>query len=581
MTDMIKKTGSQILIESLLKENVKVVFGLPGGQALPIFDAIYGSELNFILVRHEQAASHMADGYARSTGKAGVFIVTSGPGATNIVTGLCNAYMDSVPLIGITGQVATSVIGQDAFQEADITGITRPVTKHNFLVKNVEDLAKTLKEAFYIATTGRPGPVLVDIPIDVQRASCEFVYPDKVDIRSYKPNYDGHPGQIKKVADIINESERPVFYIGYGVVISNAENEIFEISKKAGIPVTHTLLGLGAYPFDTDLSLGMLGMHGTFCANKAMQSADAIIAVGARFDDRCTGKVCEFAKKAKIVHIDIDPTAISKVVDAHVPVVGDAKTVLKEMSVSINYKERKDWLKTIKEWKTEHPLEYNRDDDKLHPQYVVEKISELTKGEAIVATEVGQHQMWTAQYYKAKRSRLFLSSGGLGTMGFGYPAAIGAKFGNPDKEVVVIAGDGSFQMNMQEMAVAALNDISVKVVILNNHYLGNVRQWQEMFYGKRYSHTCLAKRKECPKWCNSPKRGTCPVYVPDFVKWAQSYGVLGIRVTDKKDVEPALKKMLETKSSVVLDVWTEIEENVFPMVPAGASLDNIITRMNG
>ncbi|MDR2666334.1 MAG: biosynthetic-type acetolactate synthase large subunit [Endomicrobium sp.] len=578
---MVKRTGAQILVESLLKENVEVVFGLPGGQALPMFDAIHGSELNFILVRHEQAASHMADGYARSTGKPGIFIVTSGPGATNIVTGLCNAYMDSVPLVGISGQVATSVIGQDAFQEADITGITRPVTKHNFLVKDVNDLAKTLKEAFYIATTGRPGPVLVDIPVDVQRASCEFVYPDKVDIRSYKPNYNGHPIQIKKAAEVINKSERPVFHIGAGIVASNAENEIFEISKKCNIPVTNTLLAIGAYPLDTNLSLGMLGMYGTFCANKVVQAADVVISVGARFNDRCTGEVCEFAKNAKKIHIDIDPTSISKVVDADIPVVGDAKMVLKEMAVFMDNKDRKDWLKAIDAWRTEHPLCYNKNDGKLHPQYVVEKISELTRGEAIVVTEVGQHQMWSAQYYKAKNSRLFLSSGGLGTMGFGYPAGIGAKFGNPDKEVIVVAGDGSFQMNMQEMAVAVLNDIDVKVVILNNQYLGNVRQWQEMFYGKRYSHTCLAKRKKCPKWCNSPKRDTCPVYVPDFLKWAQSYGALGIRVTEKNDVEPALKEMLRTKNSVVLDVWTEIEENVFPMVPVGASLDNIITRMNG
>jgi acetolactate synthase-1/2/3 large subunit len=578
---MEKKTGSQILVESLLKEKVEVVFGLPGGQALPMFDAIHGSELNFILTRHEQAAAHMADGYARSTGKPGIVMVTSGPGATNIVTGLCTAYMDSVPLIAITGQVATSAIGEDAFQEADTTGITRPVTKHNFLVKDVRDLARTIKEAFYIATTGRPGPVLVDVPVDVQRGVCELIYPDKVDIRSYKPNYDGHPGQIKKAAGIINKSERPVFYIGAGVIVSGAESEVLEISRKADIPVTHTLLGIGAYPNNTDLSLGMLGMHGTFCANKAIQGADVIIAVGARFDDRCTGKVCEFAKEADIIHIDIDPTAISKVVDTDIPVVGDAGTVLKEMSPLINARERKSWIKTIEMWKREHPLSYDRDDDKLHPQYVIETISRLTRGEAIIVTEVGQHQMWSAQYYEAKRSRLFLSSGGLGTMGFGYPAGIGAKFGNPDKEVIVVAGDGSFQMNMQEMAVAVLNEIGVKVVILNNQYLGNVRQWQQMFYGKRYSYSCLAKRKRCPKLCNTPNRDTCPVYVPDFVKWAQSYGALGMRVTDKKDVEPALKKMLAAKSSVVLDMWVEIEENVFPMVPAGASLDNIITRAGG
>ncbi|MDR2251793.1 MAG: biosynthetic-type acetolactate synthase large subunit [Endomicrobium sp.] len=578
---MEKKTGAQILIESLLKENVEIVFGLPGGQALPIFDAMHGSKLNFILTRHEQAASHMADGHARSTGKPGVCIVTSGPGATNIVTGLASAYMDSVPMVAISGQVATSVIGQDAFQEADTIGITKPVTKHNFLVKDVKDLARTIKEAFYIATTGRPGPVLVDIPIDIQRGVCEFVYPDKVEIRSYKPNYNGHIGQIKKAAELINKSKYPVFYIGTGVVVSNAEDEILELSKKADIPVTNTLLAIGAYPCDTNLSLGMLGMHGTYCANKAMQSADVIIAVGARFDDRCTGKVCDFARNAKIIHVDIDPTAISKIVDVDIPVVGDAKTVLKEMIDLVDKKDRKDWIKTVDSWKEEHPLSYERNDDKLHPQYVIEKISELTKGEAIITTEVGQHQMWSAQYYKAKHPRLFLSSGGLGTMGFGYPAAIGAKFGNPNKEVIAVAGDGSFQMNMQEMAVAVLNKVDVKVVILNNQYLGNIRHWQEMFFGKRYSHSCLAKRKECSKWCNTPNRHSCPVYVPDFVKWTESYGVLGIRVTKKKDVELALKKMLETKGSVVIDMWVEIEENVFPTVPSGASLDEMITRMNG
>jgi acetolactate synthase-1/2/3 large subunit len=578
---MEKKTGAQILIESLLKENVEVVFGLPGGQALPIFDAIHGSELNFILTRHEQAACHMADGYARSTGKPGVCIVTSGPGATNIVTGLATAYMDSVPMVAISGQVSTSVIGQDAFQEADTIGITRPVTKHNFLVKNVTELARTIKEAFYIATTGRPGPVLVDVPVDVQRDVCEFVYPQKVEIRSYKPNYNGHIGQIKKAAKVINKSEQPVLYIGTGVVVSNAQDEILELSKKSDIPVTNTLLAIGAYPCDSKLSLGMLGMHGTYCANKAIQSADVIIAVGARFDDRCTGKVCDFAKRAKIIHIDIDPSAISKIVDVDIPVVGDAKTVLKEMLRLIDNKERKDWIKTVDTWKEEYPLSYERSDARLHPQYVIEKILELTKGEAIITTEVGQHQMWAAQYYRAKYPRLFLSSGGLGTMGFGYPAAIGAKFGNPHKEVIAVTGDGSFQMNMQEMAIAVLNEVDVKVVILNNQYLGNVRQWQEMFYGKRYSHSCLAKRKECPKWCNTPNRATCPVYVPDFVKWAESYGVLGIRVTDKKDAESALKKMLKTKGSVVIDMWIEIEENIFPMVPAGASLDDIITRMNG
>jgi acetolactate synthase-1/2/3 large subunit len=576
-----KLSGAQILVESLLKENVEVVFGLPGGQALPIFDAIYGSKLNFILTRHEQAASHMADGYARSTGKTGVCIVTSGPGATNIVTGLATAYMDSVPLVAFSGQVSTAVIGQDAFQEADITGITRPITKHNFLVKDVKDLARTIKEAFYIASTGRPGPVLVDIPVDVQRGIAEYKYPEKVSIRSYKPTYQGHSGQIKRAAEIINKSEKPVLYIGTGVVVSGAQDEVFEISQKAQIPVTNTLLAVGAYPCGSELSLGMLGMHGAFCANRAIQAADVIIAVGARFDDRCTGKVCDFAKSAKIIHIDIDPTSISKVVETDLPVVGDAKTVLKELSPLINNKKRAGWLKTIDAWKAEHSFNYDKEDGRLRPQYIIETISNLTKGEAIVSTEVGQHQMWAAQYYKAKASRLFLSSGGLGTMGFGYPAGIGAKFGNPDKEVIVIAGDGSFQMNMQEMAVAILNRVNVKVVIINNQYLGNVRQWQEMFYGKRYSQVCLAKRPSCPPLCNTPDRAVCPVYVPDFVKWAESYGALGIRVTKKEEAESAVKKMLETKNSAVLDCWVEIEENIFPMVPAGASLDDIITRMNG
>jgi acetolactate synthase-1/2/3 large subunit len=419
------------------------------------------------------------------------------------------------------------------------------------------------------------------VPIDIQRASCDFEYPKKVEIRSYKPNYKGHIGQMKKAADAINKSEKPVLYIGTGVVVSEARSEVIEISRKAQIPVTNTLLAIGVYPHNTDLSLGMLGMHGTIYANKAIQNCDAIIAVGARFDDRCTGKICDFARNAKIIHIDIDPAVISKVVKTDIPVVGDAKTILKEMINLLEKKERKGWLKQIKEWKSQYPLSYSNSDGKLHPQFIIEKLLEMTEGEAVITTEVGQHQMWTAQYYKPKSPRQFISSGGLGTMGFGYPAAIGAKFANPDKEVIAIAGDGSFQMNMQEMAVAILNEVNVKVIIINNQYLGNVRQWQQMFYNKNYSNSCLARRKDCDPLCNTPNRNKCPVYVPDFVKWAQSYGAVGLRITKKEEVEKTLKQMIETDKSVVIDAWVEIEENVLPIVPAGKSLDEFIARFNG
>jgi len=578
---MSKKTGAQIFVQSLIDEGVEIVFGYPGGQVLPIFDAIHGSKLNFMLTRHEQGAAHMADGYARASGKVGVCLATSGPGATNIVTGLATAYMDSVPMVAFTGQVSTAVIGNDAFQEADTTGITRPITKHNYLVKDVKDLARTIKEAFFIAASGRPGPVLVDIPVDVQRGLADYEYPEKVEIRSYKPNYNPNPRQITKVAQAIKKSERPILYVGGGVVSSGAAKQVFELAKKCDIPVTNTLLGIGVFPDTDSLSLGMLGMHGTYQANKAMQNADLIIAAGARFDDRCTGKVCAFAPKAEIVHIDIDPTSISKVVKTHIPVVSDVKNALEEIVKAAEKKSNGDWLKQINDWKAEHPFTYNREDDKLHPQYLLETLTSLTKGEAIVTTEVGQHQMWAAQYYKPVAPRLFLSSGGLGTMGFGFPAGIGAKAAFPNKQVVVIAGDGSFQMNVQELATAVMNEIDVKIIVFNNHYLGNVRQWQEMFYGKRYSSTCLSKRKDCPPVCNSPSRDKCPVYLPDFVKLAQAYGAAGIRINKKGEVESAIKKMLETPGTVVIDAWVEQETNVFPMVPPNASLDDIMIRMNG
>ena len=569
--------GAEIFVEALLKEGVEVIFGYPGGQVIPIFNALYGSKLRLILPRHEQGAAHMADGYARSTGKVGVCLATSGPGATNLVTGLATAHMDSIPVVAFTGQVPTHLIGNDAFQEADITGITRPVTKHNFLVKDIKDLVRTMREAFLIASTGRPGPVLVDIPADIQRAVAEFVWPGKIEIRSYKPNYEGHPGQIKRVAQAINESKQPVLYIGGGVISSDASREVLQLAEKADIPVTTTLLSIGAFPPDSPLALGMLGMHGMYWANHAIQKCDLLISVGARFDDRCTGKVSAFAPNAKIVHIDIDPTSISKSVKVDIPVVGDAKRILTGLLKDVKKASHPEWLKMIKQWKKGNPLLYKQD-SKLRPQYIIEKINELTKGDAIVVTEVGQHQMWSAQYYQASKPRNFLSSGGLGTMGFGFPAAIGAKVACPDELVIDISGDGSFQMNIQELATAVVNKIGVKIIILNNEYLGMVRQWQELFWDKRYSATCLRRTCDCPPKCNTPGP-KCAPYVPDFVKVAEAYGAKGIRVTDKKDVVSSLKKAFATEGVVVVEFIVEQEENVLPMVPAGAALDEIITSL--
>ncbi|MEW6040710.1 MAG: biosynthetic-type acetolactate synthase large subunit, partial [Elusimicrobiota bacterium] len=481
-----QKTGAEIFIECLEKENVETMFGIPGGSVLPIFDKIYGSKIKFILTRHEQGAAHMADGFARSSGKPGVCLATSGPGAANLTTGLATANMDSIPVVAFTGQVATHLIGNDAFQEADTTGITRPVTKHNFLVKNVEELALTIRQAFYIAATGRPGPVLVDIPVDVQRSSCEFKWPQDFELRSYKPTTKGHPVQIKRLADAINKSKRPVFYVGGGAIVSDATPELVQLSERADIPVTVTLLAIGAFPPDSHLYLGMLGMHGMYWANHAMQNADLIIAVGSRFDDRCTGKLVDFAPKATtIAHIDIDPTSISKNVKADIPVVGDCRNVLTDLIKHVEKNSHSEWLKQIDKWKKDKPLTY-KNDSVLRPQYIVEQIDRITGGEAIVTTEVGQNQMWAAQYYRAKHPRYFLSSGGLGTMGYGFPASIGAKFANPKKPVMVIAGDGSFQMNIQELATAVVNKVEVVVCILNNSYLGMVRQWQQMFYNRRY-----------------------------------------------------------------------------------------------
>ncbi len=563
-------TGSEIFVKSLEMEGVEIMFGIPGGQVLPIFDKLYDSKIRFILTRHEQGAAHMAEGYARATGKVGVCLSTSGPGATNLVTGIANAYMDSIPIVAFTGQVPTHLIGNDAFQEADITGITRPVTKHNYLVKDVKDLARTIREAFYIAKTGRPGPVLVDIPSDVQRAKTEFIWPQEVEIISYKPSYKGHPGQIKKLAQVINESNQPVLYVGGGVVSSNASDELIELATKCNIPVTTTLMALGSFPPENELSLGMLGMHGSAYANKAIQQADLVISLGARFDDRCTGKLSAFAPKAKhIAHVDIDPTSISKNIVADIPVVGDCKLVLQDLLKEVKPKKHTEWLNQIKKLKEEFPLKYSND-DKLRPQFVVEEISRLTRGEAIVVTEVGQHQMWSAQFYKPARARKFISSGGLGTMGFGFPAGIGAKFGKQKEKVIVIAGDGSFQMNIQELATASINKVNVIVCILNNSFLGMVRQWQQLFYNKRYSQVQLCSHSHDPK--------KCPI--PDFVKITQAYGGEGFRVTEKNEVASVLKEAFKIKNKpVVIDFIVEDEENVFPMVPAGASLDEIMINL--
>jgi len=560
---MKKITGAEILLESLKKEKVEILFGYPGGVLLPFFDKLYDAkEPRFILTRHEQGAAHAADGYARATGKVGVCIATSGPGATNLITGIATAYMDSIPMIAITGQVGTHLIGNDAFQEADVTGITRPISKHNFLVKDVKDLASTIKEAFYIARSGRPGPVVIDLPVDVQKAYFEFHYPKEVKIRSYCPTTEGHKGQIKRIAKAIEKAKKPVFYVGGGVILSGANEELLEIAEKTQIPVTTTLTAMGAFPETNPLSLGMLGMHGTAYANHAVQDSDLLVAVGSRFDDRVTGKLDEFATHAKIIHIDIDPSSVSKNVAVDIPCIGDAKCILKELSKAIKKNpDTKNWLSKIADWKKKAPLTYKKD-DKLRPQYVVEEIDRITKGNAIIATEVGQNQMWAAQYFTWKKPRTFLTSGGLGTMGYGFPAAIGAKLGRPDKIVFDIAGDGSIQMNIQELATAVSNKVHVKIAILNNGYLGMVRQWQELFFDKRYSHTNI-------------DIANCP----DFVKLAESYGAMGLRVTKKKDVRAAIEKAIKEPNTVLIDFRIEREENVMPMVPAGQAINRMIGGM--
>jgi acetolactate synthase-1/2/3 large subunit len=550
-----KINGAQILIASLEQEGVEVIFGYPGGQVIPVYDALYDAKIRNILVRHEQGAVHAAEGYARSTGKTGVCLATSGPGATNLVTGIADAYMDSIPLVAITGQVPTALLGGDSFQEADITGITIPITKHNYLVKDVADLPRVVKEAFYIASTGRPGPVLIDLPKDINLQTAKFEYPEKIDLPGYKPNYIGNARQIKEAAEAMYKAERPVLYVGGGAVSSGANEDLRRLAEKLEIPVTTTLMGLTAFPADHPLHLGMLGMHGTACANFAVCEADLLIAVGARFDDRVTGKLERFASQAEVIHIDIDPAEIGKNVPVKIPIVGDVKSVLEMLLERVKAKANPKWLERIAVWKREHPLQYEAVGFK--PQRVIEELHRLTAGEAIICTEVGQHQMWTAQFYPFTRPRSLVTSGGLGTMGFGFPAAIGAQVGNPDRVVIDIAGDGSFQMNIQELGTAVANRIPVKVIILNNFYLGMVRQWQEFFCNKRYSGTVLDTN-------------------PDFVKIAEAYGAAGFRIERAEDLTAMLRQALATPGPVVVDCRVDREENVLPMVPSGGPIDVMI-----
>lgn len=558
-----KLTGAQIMMEALKEEGVDTIFGFPGGVVIDIYDELEKTSIKHILVRHEQGAVHAADGYARASGRTGVCLVTSGPGATNTVTGIASAYMDSIPLVVFTGQVPTHLIGNDAFQEVDIVGITRPCTKHNYLVKDVKDFGRIIKEAFYIAGSGRPGPVLIDVPKDVSAGKTNYEKIDETQLKSYRPTYNPNMRQLDKVASLIQEAKRPMIFAGGGVALSKASQELTELAHKTQIPLTTSLMGLGTFPGTDPLWLGMIGMHGTYRANMTSGDCDLLIAIGVRFDDRVTGKLDTFAPHAKIIHIDIDPTSIHKNVRVAVPIVGDCKITLEHLNKLLdnvdlgNLEEnRKNWFDQIEEWKSTTPLAYTQK-DVIKPQYVVEKLYELTKGQAIITTEVGQNQMWAAQYYHFDKPAHFITSGGLGCMGFGLPAAIGAQLACPDKLVVDIAGDGSIQMNIQEMATAKQYGLPVKIVILNNGYLGMVRQWQQLFYDKRYCATCMK-------------------YAPDFVKIADAYGALGLRATKPEQVESVLSEGLNSKGTVIMDFVVEQEECVYPMVPAGASITEML-----
>jgi acetolactate synthase-1/2/3 large subunit len=560
-----KLKGAQILLESLQREGVDTIFGFPGGAVIDIYHEMPNYPFHHYLVRHEQGAVHAADGYARASGNVGVALVTSGPGATNTVTGVATAYMDSVPLVVLTGQVPTKLIGNDAFQEVDIVGITRPCTKHNYLVKDVNELAKTIKEAFYLARSGRPGPVLIDLPKDVMAAEAEFRYPERVALRSYNPHYQANTKQVRKAVELIKDARRPVIFGGGGVVTSNAHEELTWLARTLQVPVTTSMMGLGAFPGDDPLWLGMLGMHGTYVANMAVNYADLLVSVGVRFDDRVTGKLDTFAPEAKLIHVDIDPTSIRKNVNVDVPIVADCRLALEAVRKQLSPllgdldlpQQYSSWREKLRQWQEAQPLHYKKESQQVKPQQVVETLNELTRGEAIITTEVGQNQMWAAQHYCFLRPRTWISSGGLGTMGFGLPAAIGAQVAFPDRLVIDIAGDGSIQMNIQELATAVCYNLPVKIVILNNGYLGMVRQWQELFYDRNYSCTCLE-------------------YNPDFVKLAQAYGAEGYRVEELGQLEATLHEALSSPNTALVEIFVEGEENVYPMVPAGAALNEML-----
>ncbi len=564
---MEKISGSQAIIRCLQEEGVKIIFGFPGGAVIDLFDALMDSDITNVLVRHEQGAVHAADGLARVTGEVGVALLTSGPGATNGVTAIATAYMDSIPMVILTGQVPTPLIGNDAFQEVDIVGITRPCTKHNYLVKDVKDLVPTLREAFHIARTGRPGPVLVDLPKDIVAKMVDFTEKKPIRMQTYQPTYEPHPGQIEKACKKIIKAKNPVLYVGGGVILSNANEELTELARKLNIPVTMTLMGLGGFPGSDPLSMGMLGMHGSYAANMAVANSDLLIAVGARFDDRVTGRLDAFAPHATIIHIDIDPTSISKNVKVDIPIVADCKHALTAMNTWFNNASdfnrdqvaasHEPWRATIDEWTKKHPMSYHSEGEIIKPQYVVEMLDKLTNGDAIITTEVGQNQMWAAQFYKFNKPRQWATSGGLGTMGYGLPAAIGAKMAFPDKTVIDVAGDGSIQMNIQELATARQYKTPVKIAILNNNYLGMVRQWQELFYNKRYA-------------------GTVMEVTPDFVLLAKAYGAVGLRATKTSEVEAVIKEALATDNTVIMDFVIAREECVFPMVPAGKATTEML-----